>query len=187
MRHERGLPDRPCCRLDPQERGEEDNPSRLMRSRNPSTSSLYFAGASRNTRCPVSGITSARPFGIWAASAFASSALWPICGRSASGALGLSRRIVVVGAHDEQRRPRDKRDLVHDRLAVDQLRGGYEGAQPARIFGAALDVEACIDERRHLVRPAALANSWSRAACDSLRRVSLSSASMIFSVGVGGT
>ena len=41
----------------------------------PSNSSSYFARASRNTRCPVFGITSARAFGINAASACASSAL----------------------------------------------------------------------------------------------------------------
>ena len=57
--------------------------------RKASSSSSYFAGASRNTRCPVLGITSTLAFGILAASALANSAFWPIFGRSASGALGL--------------------------------------------------------------------------------------------------
>jgi hypothetical protein len=56
--------------------------------RKPSTSSSYFSGASRNTRCPVLGITSACAFGISSASDLARSALWPIFGRSASGAAG---------------------------------------------------------------------------------------------------
>jgi hypothetical protein len=43
--------------------------------RKPSTSSLYRSGASRNTRCPVFWITSARPFGISSLSDLASSAL----------------------------------------------------------------------------------------------------------------
>ena len=58
-------------------------------ARNPSTSSSYLPGASRKTRCPVFGITSARPFAIFAASALASSAFCPIFERSASGALAL--------------------------------------------------------------------------------------------------
>jgi len=53
-----------------------------------SINSLNFCGASRNTRCPVFGITSACALGILAASALASSAFWPIFGRNASGALG---------------------------------------------------------------------------------------------------
>ena len=58
---------------------------------------------------------------------------------------------MIVGAHDEQRRLRDERYLVHDGLAVDHLPRRDKGAQPARIFGAALDVETRIDERRHLL------------------------------------
>jgi hypothetical protein len=63
--------------------------TRAYFARNPSISALNFSGASRNTRCPAFGITSARASGILAASAWASSAFWPIFGRSASGALGL--------------------------------------------------------------------------------------------------
>ncbi len=58
-------------------------------ARNASISSLNFEGASRNTRCPAFGMTSARASGILAASALASSAFWPIFGRSAAGAFGL--------------------------------------------------------------------------------------------------
>jgi hypothetical protein len=58
-------------------------------ARNPSISSLNFCGASRNTRWPTPGITSALASGIFAASALANSAFCPIFGRSASGALGL--------------------------------------------------------------------------------------------------
>jgi hypothetical protein len=58
-------------------------------ARKASISSLNRKGASRNTRCPAFGMTSALASGILAASALASSAFWPIFGRSASGALGL--------------------------------------------------------------------------------------------------
>ena len=58
-------------------------------ARNASISSVNLEGASRNTRCPVFGMTSARASGILAASALASSAFWPIFGRSAAGAFGL--------------------------------------------------------------------------------------------------
>ncbi len=58
-------------------------------ARNASNSSLNFSGASRNTRCPAFGSTSALASGILPASALASSAFWPIFGRIASGAFGL--------------------------------------------------------------------------------------------------
>src|SRR6266849_4311623 len=57
-------------------------------------------------------------------------------------------RVVIVGAHDEQRRSRDERNFVHHGLAIDHLRRADKGAQPARIFRTALDVEARVDERR---------------------------------------
>ncbi len=62
-----------------------------------------------------------------------------------------ARRVMVVGAHDEQRRLRHQWNLMHHRFAIDHLRRVDEGAQPARIFRTALDVEARIDERRDLV------------------------------------
>jgi hypothetical protein len=69
------------------------SPPRVMADdhfpRKPSSSSSYFAGASRNTRCPAFGMTSACASGINAANDFASAAFCPIFPRSASGAFAL--------------------------------------------------------------------------------------------------
>ena len=120
--------------------------------RKPSSSSSYFSRASRNTRWPVFGITSARAFGISCGQRLREFGVLAHLRPQRFRRIGPARRIVVVGAHDEQRRLRDQRDLMHHRLAIDHLVGRDEGAQPARIVGAALDVEAGVDKGRDLVR-----------------------------------
>ena len=57
------------------------------------------------------------------------------------------RRVVIVGDHHEQRRLRDQRNLVHDRLAVDQLRRADESTQPAGISALPLILKRASTER----------------------------------------